>query len=149
MNELRFFGLGEARIAILSLIAAGPTHGYKLMKDLATRLGPLYRSSAGTVYPVLKQLEAENLIGFRLEQGRRMYRLTRAGRKALKDEAGTIADIWSRAQAIENLGNPVGALYSAAMKASAWAAGDEDREIQFRATVRAATDQLNKLTRKK
>ena len=35
----------------------GPAHGYELMKRLEERSGGMYRASAGTVYPVLQQLE--------------------------------------------------------------------------------------------
>src|ERR1700733_6158715 len=49
----RFFGPGEVRLAILSLLTDGPRHGYELMKMLAQRSGGIYRASAGTVYPTL------------------------------------------------------------------------------------------------
>jgi hypothetical protein len=35
----RFFGAGEVRIAILSLLSDKPRHGYDLMKELETRSG--------------------------------------------------------------------------------------------------------------
>jgi len=58
----RFFGFGEARLAILSLLKEGPKHGYQLIKELEQRSGGLYRASAGTVYPTLQQLEDEKLL---------------------------------------------------------------------------------------
>ena len=35
----RFFGTGEIRLALLSLVAEGPSHGYELMKKLEERAG--------------------------------------------------------------------------------------------------------------
>jgi DNA-binding PadR family transcriptional regulator len=59
----RFFGPGEVRLALLSLVAEAPSHGYELMKKLEERSAGVYRASAGTVYPTLQQLEDEGLIG--------------------------------------------------------------------------------------
>jgi len=55
----RFFGAGEVRLALLSLLENEPKHGYQLMKDLEDRSGGLYRASAGTIYPTLQLLEDE------------------------------------------------------------------------------------------
>src|SRR3990172_740813 len=57
-----FFRQGEVRLALLSLLGDGPAHGYELMKRLDERSGGMYQASAGTVYPVLQQLEDEGLI---------------------------------------------------------------------------------------
>ena len=45
----RFFGPGEVRLALLSLLADEPMHGYQLMRRLEERSGGIYRASAGTV----------------------------------------------------------------------------------------------------
>jgi DNA-binding PadR family transcriptional regulator len=55
----RFFGAGEIPIALLSLVAKGPSHGYELMKKLEERASGVYRAGAGTVYPTLQLLEDE------------------------------------------------------------------------------------------
>jgi DNA-binding PadR family transcriptional regulator len=155
-RRMRFFGLGEVRLAVLSLIADGPKHGYQLMKELASRLGSLYRASSGTVYPVLAQLLKEGLIQFQLEEGRKMYRLTEAGKKVLSAEAPAVAEIWSRAEEVEDLGQQVGPhsmviasplseLSATALRASNWSAGDPDREDQIRGILRQAAAELNQL----
>src|SRR5215469_17695148 len=152
----RFFGLGEVRLAVLSLIAEGPKNGYQLLKDLAARLGPLYRVSSGTVYPVLKQLEKDGLVESRLEEGRNLYRPTKAGRKLLASEAAAIRSIWGRAEQVEDLGQqmgphtvviagPLSELYAAALRASAWSAGDPNREDRVRGILRNASAELNQL----
>ena len=53
----RFFEAGEVRLAILSLLAEGPKHGYQLMKEMKDRSSGMYSASAGSVYPTLQQLE--------------------------------------------------------------------------------------------
>jgi DNA-binding PadR family transcriptional regulator len=154
----RFFGLGEARLAVLSLISEEPRNGYQLMKELGSRLGSLYRASSGTVYPVLKQLDREGLVQCRLEQGRNLYRLTREGRAHLVGEAEAVARIWTRAEEVEGFGQhagphaviiagPLKELQLAALRASSWATGNAGREDQVRGILRNTTTELNRLTK--
>ena len=92
-----FFRQGEVRLALLSLLEDGDAHGYELMKRLAERSGGMYRASAGTVYPVLQQLEDEDLVRAREEEGKRIYSLTDAGREELDRNREAVARIWRRA----------------------------------------------------
>ena len=157
-GQRRFFQLGEVRLAVLSLLEESPNHGYQLMKDLTARLGKLYRVGSGTVYPVLQQLEKERLVECRLEEGRKTYRLTQAGRRLLAAEAKTVRGIWSRAEEAEDLGEqwgphslaiagPLSELNAAALRAAAWSAGDANREDQVRGVLRRASAELNRLSR--
>src|SRR5215469_18329943 len=82
----RFFEAGEVRLAILSLLSEGPKHGYQLMKELAERSGGVYKASAGSVYPTLQQLEDEELVTSDQQAGKRVYRLTAAGRRELQKD---------------------------------------------------------------
>lgn len=92
----RFFGAGEVRLAILSLLSEGPKNGYELMKELRVRSGGSYRMSAGTVYPTLQQLEDEGLIVPDPKNGKKLYRLTELGLKEVEREKATIDQIWRR-----------------------------------------------------
>lgn len=94
----RFFGPGEVRLALLALVAEGASHGYEVMKKLEDRSRGVYRASAGTVYPTLQQLEDEGLISSDLQDGRRVYRITEAGRRELERRDQDVRDIWQRAQ---------------------------------------------------
>lgn len=95
--EGRFFRPGEIPLALLSLLADGPRHGYELMKELESRSHGLYRASAGTVYPTLQQLQDEGLVtSSSAEGGRRDYTLSDSGRARLEREADAVADIWRR-----------------------------------------------------
>jgi len=93
----RFFESGQARLAILSLLADGPKHGYELIKDLAARSGGAYRASAGTIYPTLQLLEDQDLVTAEQQDGKKVYRLTDAGRAELDREQDTVDKIWERA----------------------------------------------------
>ena len=94
----RFFGPGEVRLAILSLLTDGPRHGYELMKMLAQRSGGIYRASAGTIYPTLQQLEDEGLIAAEAQEGKRVFRITDEGRRELRLEEDVVDRIWRRAK---------------------------------------------------
>ncbi|MGA1989062.1 MAG: PadR family transcriptional regulator [Candidatus Sulfotelmatobacter sp.] len=77
----RFFGPGEIRLALLSMLEGGPKHGYELMKD-----------------PALQQIEDEGLVTSDTAAGKRTYSLTEAGRGELQREAETVKKIWQRAE---------------------------------------------------
>jgi DNA-binding PadR family transcriptional regulator len=98
----RFFGPGEVRLALLSLLADEPMHGYQLMKRLEERSGGIYRASAGTIYPTLQQLEDEGQITSESLDGKRVYKLTEAGRGELKERDETVRQIWRRARRWED-----------------------------------------------
>lgn len=98
----RFFGPGEVRLALLSLLGDGPRHGYELMKLLEERSGGVYRASAGTIYPTLQQLEDESLIASESADGKRVYRISDKGRQELDREAEAVGRIWRRAEGLND-----------------------------------------------
>ncbi|MFB3855469.1 MAG: PadR family transcriptional regulator [Vicinamibacterales bacterium] len=97
----RFFGAGEVRLALLSLVEQEPKHGYQLMKELEERSGGFYRASAGTIYPTLQLLEDEGLVLSEASDGKKVYRITEAGRAELVREAAAVKRIWRRADSWE------------------------------------------------
>ena len=126
----RFFGTGELRLALLSLLGEGPKHGYQLMKELAERSGGVYRASAGSVYPTLQQLEDEILIRVKQQGGRKVHSLTASGRRELERDPDGVRRIWERAEECEDWGHSIGPesmmvlpLLSPLVKASLRAAG--------------------------
>lgn len=132
------------RLAVLSLLSEGPKHGYQVMKELHEFSGGLYTASAGSVYPTLQQLESERLVEASVESGRRVYRLTRAGRKEAAADPDALRRIWNRAKACEDwsqaigpesvwLWEPVGAVAKSAMKAAGRAGHERVRKILDRA----------------
>jgi len=63
------------RLVVLSVLLQGPKNGAEIMKEIQNRLGWL--PSPGSIYPVLAQLSAENLIK-KMDDGK--YILTESGR---------------------------------------------------------------------
>jgi PadR family transcriptional regulator, regulatory protein PadR len=77
---------------VLTALADGPRHGYGIVGEVAELSEGRVRLKIGGLYGVLDRLTAEGLIEPDREEAhdgrlRRYYRLTRAGRSALADEA--------------------------------------------------------------
>lgn len=94
----RFFGPGEIRLALLSMLESGPKHGYELMKELESKSGGMYKASAGAIYPALQQLEDEGMVTSDQLAGKRTYALTDPGKAELQREAEAVKTIWQRAE---------------------------------------------------
>ena len=80
---------------ILLALVAGPLHGYRIMKNVERDTGGEVRLEIGSLYRLLARLVAEGLIDDResADERRRYYRITGAGRKALKFEAARLANV--------------------------------------------------------
>jgi DNA-binding PadR family transcriptional regulator len=152
----RFFGGGEVRLALLSLLEEGPKHGYQLMKDLEARSGGLYRASAGAIYPTLQQLEDEGLITSEQAEGRRVYKLTDAGKDELKKSADTVRKIWDRAQswgdwapwmgpAASMVAGPAASVMKAAMRAATHAAENPEGITRIREILERTKKEIEDL----
>lgn len=80
-GELRKAGL--LPFLVLRLLSAEPSYGNRLMEGIAERTGGLLAVNPNTMYPLLRQLEADGLIAGEWEhperRSRRFYRLTAAG----------------------------------------------------------------------
>ena len=87
------FGHGRLRLYLLKLLDEAPRHGYEVIRLLEERFEGLYAPSAGTVYPRLAKLEQEGLVSHSTEGGRKIYRLTDAGRTELASRQGEIAEL--------------------------------------------------------
>ena len=82
---------GSAELLVLTLLEARPRHGYDIGKLIEERTKGQIRFRIGSLYPILFRLEDRGLIAGRWlekpgERRRRLYRLTPAGRKFLKDQ---------------------------------------------------------------
>jgi transcriptional regulator len=88
---------GHLDMIVLAALAGGPAHGYAVIQEIRRRSGGAFDLPEGTVYPVLHRLEQKGLLGSRwtrAESGRerRVYALTRSGRRALADQRA----VWQR-----------------------------------------------------
>jgi DNA-binding PadR family transcriptional regulator len=77
------FSHGMLRLYLLKLLDESPRHGYDVIRLLEDRFMGLYAPSPGTIYPRLQRLEAEGLVTQSQEGGRKVYRITDAGREEL------------------------------------------------------------------
>ncbi|MFJ3789125.1 helix-turn-helix transcriptional regulator [Kitasatospora sp. NPDC090091] len=87
------FGHGRLRLYLLKLLDESPRHGYEVIRLLEERFQGLYAPSAGTVYPRLAKLEQEGLVAHSTEGGRKVYRLTEAGRTELAARQGELDEL--------------------------------------------------------
>src|SRR5262245_26811248 len=81
---------GHLDMIVLAALADGPAHGYAIIQAIHRRSGGAFDLAEGTVYPVLHRLEKSGLLSSRWVDGesgrkRRVYALTRQGRRALAD----------------------------------------------------------------
>ncbi len=94
---------GDIRAAILALLREQPRNGYQVIQEIEARSQGMWRASAGSVYPALQQLEDEGLVEAVDEGGRRLYRLTEAGRGYADAHPDELAAPWaSVADAIDD-----------------------------------------------
>jgi DNA-binding PadR family transcriptional regulator len=87
------FGHGRLRLYLLKLLDESPRHGYDVIRELEDRFMGMYSPSAGTVYPRLARLEAEGLVTHQVEEGRKVYQITDAGRQELGERQGDLDDL--------------------------------------------------------
>ena len=93
----KVFGHGGLRLFLLMLLDEQPQHGYDLIKMVEDRFLGMYTPSAGTVYPRLQSLEDEGLIEHEEIDGRKVYRLTDAGRRELHERRSELDELQRRA----------------------------------------------------
>lgn len=93
--------LKPADFHILLALAAGPRHGYGIMKAVEHDTDGVVLLEIGSLYRLLARLVTEGLIDDLDSPGerRRYYRITAAGRKALKSEAARLANVVSLVRA--------------------------------------------------
>lgn len=82
---------GAGPIAVLSLLSRREMYGYELVESLAKQTGGVLAMGQSTLYPLLYNLEAKELIASEWREAnsgreRRYYRLTPKGRKRLASD---------------------------------------------------------------
>lgn len=91
-----FFGYGDLRLYLLRLLEDQPRYGYELIRLIENRFFGLYSPSAGTIYPRLSALEEEGLVSHEEVGGRKIYKLTEAGREELRRREGETTQLEDR-----------------------------------------------------
>src|SRR3954447_15845463 len=83
---------GDVRAAMLLLLESQPQNGYQLIQEIERRTDGLWKTSPGSVYPALQQLEDEGLVRAAETEGRRAYELTEEGRQYVDANRDELAD---------------------------------------------------------
>ncbi len=87
---------GLLEVCVLAAIKNEESYGYRIIKDIA----PFVEISESTLYPILRRLEAGELLTVRSAEHngrlRKYYKITEAGRERL----GEFAREWSEIMAI-------------------------------------------------
>ena len=88
---------GHLDMIVLAALSTGPAHGYAVIQEIRRRSGGEFELPEGTIYPALHRLEQAGLLSSRWTAGdsgrqRRVYSLTRSGRRALADQRA----VWQR-----------------------------------------------------
>jgi transcriptional regulator len=80
---------GSAELAVLSVLAEEPLHGYEVARRIEERTGGLLRFTLASLYPLLYRLERRGAVAGEWKTApngrpRRYYRLTPRGRRQLR-----------------------------------------------------------------
>ena len=82
---------GNLDLLLLSVLSAGPAHGYHVITALRARSDGEFDLAEGTVYPALHGLESAGLVTSDWQsvdgRRRRVYRLSDHGARELADQA--------------------------------------------------------------
>jgi len=87
------FRHGRLRLYLLRLLDEEPRHGYEVIRLLRDRFMGVYAPSPGTIYPRLARLEEEGLVTHDEENGRKVYRITEAGREELRSRGDELLEL--------------------------------------------------------
>ena len=82
---------GSTSILVLSLLQKNEMYGYEMIKEMQLKSSGVFEFKEGTLYPILHNLEEENLVESFWKEGensrkRKYYRITKKGRGALKEK---------------------------------------------------------------
>ncbi len=87
------FRHGLLRLYLLKLLDEEPRHGYDVIRLLQDRFLGVYSPSPGTIYPRLARLEEDGLVTHDVIDGKKVYRITDAGRDELNSRLDDLADL--------------------------------------------------------
>ena len=85
---------GLSSLCILSILIQADekeSHGYKILKELTEKTNKMLLIEEGTLYPILRKLEADNIIKSEREESgrkRKFYKVTEYGKKIFNHLAG-------------------------------------------------------------
>jgi DNA-binding PadR family transcriptional regulator len=84
---------GHLNMIILEIIKERPRHGYDVIKAIEERFHGFYSPSAGSVYPILQELENHDFVTSSEETGKKIYSITKGGEQELKANKDKFSDM--------------------------------------------------------
>ncbi len=87
---------GGVRYLVLDALAQRPRHGYEVIQAIEERSGGAYRPSPGVIYPTLQMLEELGHAQLTVEDSRKVYAITEAGRHDLEKHADEVTEFYER-----------------------------------------------------
>ena len=101
---------GAAPTAVMQVLAGGEKYGYELVEALARQSNGVLGIGQSTLYPLLYNLEAKELVTSRMDETgarpRRYYRLTQLGRRKLAEDAKQWQALWDAFRSLGLAGQP-------------------------------------------
>jgi PadR family transcriptional regulator PadR len=89
---------GAGPVAVMQLLAGGEKYGYELVEALSRHSNGVLAMGQSTLYPMLYNLEAKELVKSRLDESgarpRRYYRLTTKGERKLAADTKQWQALW-------------------------------------------------------
>jgi PadR family transcriptional regulator PadR len=89
---------GIAPVVVLEILSRGPMYGYELCQAIEQRSQDILSLGKGTLYPLLYNLEAKNLVTAQWEAAdsgrkRRYYSITSKGKTQLDGQKSQLKDL--------------------------------------------------------
>jgi DNA-binding PadR family transcriptional regulator len=91
-----FFKKGDFKFVILELLKDKPRYGYEIIRELEERFQGFYTPSPGIVYPTLQYLEELGYVTAEVQEGKKVYTISEAGRKFLEEKSEAREDFKDR-----------------------------------------------------
>lgn len=109
MRPLKPVDLDGPALHIILALGAAALHGYAIMQSISDRSGGVIRLLPGTLYATLKKLLADGLVEEcdapkgeeSTDERRRYYRVTKAGKAAVKAQTERLALLVKLGRAFE------------------------------------------------
>jgi DNA-binding PadR family transcriptional regulator len=126
-------------LAILLLLDEQPRHGYEIITELTDRSEGRWRPSPGSVYPVLKRLAKEGLVGPVKQDGKNIFSLTPAGQTLVDQQRDAWGEPWAATASAED--DSVNALWDEGRQlgAAVWQISQLDDQEQIAAAAQVLT----------
>jgi DNA-binding PadR family transcriptional regulator len=85
---------GLVRYLVLDAIGSEARHGYEIIQVIGDKSGGAYRPSPGVIYPTLQMLEELGHARTIEQNERKVYAITEAGQRELRDHAAEVAEFY-------------------------------------------------------